>query len=973
LSPRREQATLHLADPGLTIDLAAAEPEVISPVSIAWDADGFLYVAEMIDYPVERPSGRIKRLEDRDGDGIYERSTVFADGLPFPNGVLPCFGGILVTAAPNIWFLKDANGDGKADERRVVLTGFGEGNTQLRVNGLFWGLDNWIYAANGRSDGAVRTPDTPPEKAVSIRRRDVRFRFRPDRKEVLIEAVAGFSQFGLAHDDWGNRFPSWNTIPLRHVVLEQAALDRNPYLAETASVAPILDESDEGRVYPISPVQTRFNRESVDYFNASCGPAVFRGDQLSSSYRGNAFVCEPLTNLVHRRMLEPAGPTFAARRAERNQEFLASTDTAFRPVNLTTGPDGCLYVVDMYRELVEHPDFVPPELRSAVDFRRWHDRGRIWRIRTKTAPAPRQAPERRPQLSQASSRDLVPLLDHPVGWWRDTAQRLLVERGDRGPVPLLEEIARTAKNPLSRLHALWTLAGLGDVDAEVLQQGAKDSDAHLREHALRVAAESKASSKTFPAPELIALAGDASIRVRLQVALLLGDRGREDQRAIEALRQLASRDTDDPWMRLAILSGLGQTALPFLKEWLSSKPALLETPSPSEARLLADAAAILGVRRRDDEILSLLALLSEEGDSKAEHPTRLIGRLALLEGLGGGLERSGSPLHAWLVRAATHLRFDDRFIAPLWPAAQALALSNQPVELRRLGLEALVRGQPNLAGAVIPRLLQPDQPALLRSAAARAVGNRRDTGLAAQVVDSWNGLSLATRRELLGALSSSPVLAVVLVQAIEQKKIAPAELDPANRDMLLRLPDPAVRKRSHAILALSEPADRSTVVVRFQAALQLTGDAGRGAAVFAKNCQTCHRLQGKGHLVGPDLSGIAGRPPSVLLSDILDPNRDVAPDFIALSVATENGQVSSGVLVEETGSTLKLRKAEGIEETILRSQVAEVRSSGRSLMPEGVEQTLSLQDMANLLAFLRSGGLDRTGHSRISGAGRQDP
>ncbi len=785
----------------------------------------------------------------------------------------------------------------------------------------------------------------------------MRFRFRPDRKDVSIEAVAGFSQFGLAHDDWGNRFPSWNTIPLRHVVLEQAALDRNPYLAETATVAPILDDGDGGRVYPISPVQTRFNRESVDYFNASCGPAVFRGDQLGSSYRGNAFVCEPLTNLVHRRVLLPAGPTFAARRAERNQEFLASTDTAFRPVNLTTGPDGCLYVVDMYRELVEHPDFVPAELRSAVDFRRWHNRGRIWRIRTKTTPATRQAPERRPQLSQASSRDLVPLLDHPVGWWRDTAQRLLVERGDRSVEPLLEDVARTAQNPLSRLHALWTLAGLGAVDVQVVQRVARDPDARLREHALCVAAESKTSSKTFPLPDLIALAGDASIRVRLRVALLLGDR--DDRRAIETLCQLAGRDADDPWMRLAILSGLGQTALPFLKEWLSSKPTLLDAPSPSEARLLADAAAILGVRRRDDELLSLLALLCEGGDPKAAHSTHLIGRLALLEGLGGGLERSGPPLHAWLARPAKRLGFDVKQLDPLWPAAQALALAGQPVELRRLGLETLICGEPKLAAAVIPRLLQPDQPALLQSAAARAVGNSRDTGLAARVVDSWNGLPLATRRELVGALASSPALAVVLIQALEQKKIAPAELDPANRDILLRLPDPSTRNRALAVLARSEPPDRSSVVVRYQAALRLTGDAGRGAVLFAKNCQTCHQFQGQGQRVGPDLSGIAGRPPSVLLSDILDPNRDVAPDFIALSVATENGQVSSGLLVEETGSSLKLRKAEGVEETILRSQVAEVRSSGRSLMPEGVEQTLSVQDMADLLTFLRSGPMNR--------------
>ena len=325
--PREELATFVLADPALTIELVAAEPEVASPVAIAWDEEGRMYVAEMLDYPTEATAGRIRRLEDRDGDGRYEHATIFADGLPFPNGVLPCYGGVLVTAAPNIWFLRDRDGDGRADERRVILTGFGEGNTQLRVNGLTWGLDNKIYVANGRSDGAVREPTDPLDQAVSIRRRDLRFSFIPafgsddhTPRVFDVEAVAGFSQFGLPHDDWGDRFPSWNTIPIRHVALEQQALDRNSYLAESSTVAEILDMADGGRIYPISPPQPRFNRESVAFFNASCGPLIERGGLLPAAYHGNVFVCEPLSNLVHRRVLESSGVTFIARRVEQGRD-----------------------------------------------------------------------------------------------------------------------------------------------------------------------------------------------------------------------------------------------------------------------------------------------------------------------------------------------------------------------------------------------------------------------------------------------------------------------------------------------------------------------------------------------------------------------------------------------------------------------------------------------------------------------------
>ena len=213
LTPEQERASFQLADPSLVIELVAAEPEVLSPVAIAWDAAGHMFVAEMIDYPIGPASGQIRRLEDRDHDGRYETATVFASQLAFPNGVLPWNGGVIVTAAPDLLFLKDTDGDGRADERRVLLTGFGEGNQQLRVNGLLWGLDGWIYGANGRSDGEMRRPGET--RSTSLRGHD--FRFRPGTGEY--EAVAGRSQFGLARDDWGNRFLSWNTIPIRQDVL----------------------------------------------------------------------------------------------------------------------------------------------------------------------------------------------------------------------------------------------------------------------------------------------------------------------------------------------------------------------------------------------------------------------------------------------------------------------------------------------------------------------------------------------------------------------------------------------------------------------------------------------------------------------------------------------------------------------------------------------------------------------------------
>ncbi len=952
-SPSDELAALVLADPELMLELVAAEPDVKSPVAIAWDEDGRLYVAEMTDYPVAPASGRIRRLEDRDGDGRYERATIFADQLPFPNGVLPCFGGVLVTAAPHIWFFRDRDGDGRAEEKRIVLTGFGEGNTQLRVNGPTIGLDNMVYVANGRSDGDIRVPDDVSARAVSIRRRDLRFRLTGKRSgpvASMLEAVAGFSQFGLPHDDWGNRFPSWNTIPIRHVVFEQQALDRNPYLAETSCVASILDLADGGRLHGISPAQARFNRESVAFFNASCGPTIERGGLLPAAYRGNAFVCEPLSNLVHRRVLEPDKATFVARRVEKGKEFLASSDPAFRPVNLTTGPDGALYVVDMYRELVEHPQFVPEAARDATDFRRWYDRGRIWRIRPRSHGG---GSRRNLNLSRAETRELVELLGHPNGWWRSTAQRLLDERQDQGAVPLLIAALHDQSNPLATVHALWTLAALNGLNAGLLNELVDRRDPALREHALRVAAtlEARAANQPIATAKLNKLAEDSSARVRLHAAIALGERCVAEPGALDALAKIAVKDADDPFIRLAILSGLREKRLAFI-------PLCDRIPSGSgRDQLLAQAAAIVGVRRRPAELSALLGqVASSVGHGSAGPGADIsIDALTLLSGLAEGLERSGPPLHAIGQTASPEVKSQWEKLAAIWPAASALAVSNQPVPERLVAFEVLSRGRPDLVAAIVAPLFAPAQPREIQAAATRAVVRTGDPALAAKVLEGWSDLAVATRRDLLSAMASSRVLAGPLIDCLEQGRIRPSELDAASWEALGRLADPPSKQRASTLLARFAPAPRSDVIARYRPALGLAGDDGRGAAVFAKNCQTCHERQGQGHRVGPDLSGVAGRAPEALLTDILDPNREVAPDYVALTLATRQGIVTSGLLADETGTTIKLRRAEGIEETILRSEIDELRSTGRSLMPEGLEQTINPQEMADLIAFLRQG------------------
>jgi len=329
----------------------------------------------------------------------------------------------------------------------------------------------------------------------------------------------------------------------------------------------------------------------------------------------------------------------------------------------------------------------------------------------------------------------------------------------------------------------------------------------------------------------------------------------------------------------------------------------------------------------------------------------------MLAGLAEGLERSGPPLHAVIATPTSELKLPLDRLEKLWTAARALAVSNQPVAERLVALDVVARGRPDLAEEIVPELLAVNQPLAIQAAAARAVARAGRPSLGAKALDRWNDLALGTRRELLAALAGSPLLAESVIQALERQTIAPSELDAATREALNRLSNPTLRSRASAILARFAPPQRSAALASYQDALKLGGDGHRGAALFDKHCQTCHQHQGRGHKVGPDLSGIAGRAPEALLVDILDPNREVAPDYVTLTVATRRGQLLSGLLAEESATTLKLRRADAIEETLLRSEIDEIRSTAQSLMPEGLEQYLNLQDMADLIAFLRQGGL----------------
>ncbi|MDZ4289850.1 MAG: PVC-type heme-binding CxxCH protein, partial [Prosthecobacter sp.] len=482
-APRDTAKSFHVLD-GFAMQVIASEPQVTSPVAMTYDEDGRAYVCEMNDYPytdkehhkpaqenpTDKPLGSVRLLEDTNGDGVFDKSSLFAEGLSWPTGACCWKGGVFVTATPDLWYLKDSDGDGKADIRQKVFTGFKKLNVQAVMNNPIWGADHRIYVAGGSNGATITRPDVPDFKPITIKRND--FSFDPTTLEVRIES--GGARFGNAFDDWGDRFLCNIRNPCQHVVLPYRFLTSNPYL----TLNPLNDCAEAGDqlpVYRTSPIEPwrefRAKRWSAEgshmprselvgagVVTSSAGIAVYRGDAYPAEYRDFAFVADVAGNLFYRMKLVPDGITFKAVQVDGQKNFCTGDDVWFRPVNFVNAPDGCLHVCDMYREVIEHPWSIPDDIHASLDLLRGRDKGRLYRL----APSGFQS-RPTPKLSGAATAELVALLDHPNAWHRDTAHRLLFERQDKNAVPPLRQMVKAGKTPQGRAQALWALEGLGDL------------------------------------------------------------------------------------------------------------------------------------------------------------------------------------------------------------------------------------------------------------------------------------------------------------------------------------------------------------------------------------------------------------------------------------------------------------------------------------------------------------------------------
>jgi putative membrane-bound dehydrogenase-like protein len=959
VAPAKTLSTFHL-EHGFRLELVAAEPLVASPVDACFDENGRMYVAEMRDYPFsweptklnprgggKKDAGVIRLLEDTNGDGKFDKSTVFADKLTWPTSVCCYDGGIFVLAPPHLWYLKDTNGDGVADVRKIVLSGFNRDNVQAITNSLKWSLDNRIVFAAGRNGGNLLHDG---KKVFSIRGQDISF----NPATLEISAITGGEQFGLSFDDWGNRFVCNNSNHIEQVVLEDRYVRRNPYIAVSDTIRSIAKEGPAASVFRRSPpepwrvVRTRrrvsdpavlrtlphTEQFAIGYFTSAAGVTIYRGDAYPAEFRGNAFIGDVGGNLVHRKTLSRNGPLFTAVRADDNTEFIASTDNWFRPVNFVNAPDGTLYIIDMYRETIEHPFSIPDDIKAHLDLQTG-DRGRVYRL---ASPGfQRHTP---PRLGEQWGPELVRFLGSKNVWRRETAQRLLVERKATMVAPELENLVKHSSAPLGRLHALYTLQGLDRLSDELLALAISDADPRVRAHAIRLS-EPRLKSSAQLLNAAARKTDDEDGLVRFQLALSLGDAPAEE--TVAPLARLARQIQGDELLRTALLTSVAHNADQLARHLLADERFLHEAAATG---FLAELASIVGTQADSAKAIDLLqaVFLAKSPELQA----------ALLQGFAQGLGRRGSSLANFLDKHGNEAGLGQS-AAAVFKRATAIAADQTRGQSDRITALRLLAFAPYAEVApVLTALLSPQTSPELQAAAIAALANQDNAGVGRQLLAGWKSFGPAIRRDVIDAVLHRPARLGDLFHAIEAREIARGEIERDVKQLLMNHPNTAIRNRARALFAGDVSGDRGKIVAVYRPALAQPGRVERGRDVYERRCATCHRFGNAGHAVGPDIVSVQNKSPADLLIAILDPSREAQPNFIAYNVVTAQGAVYSGIIAAESAAGVTLRRAEGKEDKILRNQIEEIVSTGKSLMPEGLEKDISPDQMADLIAFIKS-------------------
>jgi len=928
--------------PGFRIELVAAEPLVESPVALAFDEKGRLFVAEMRDNPdhhAERPLvGRIRVLDDTNGSGVYNSSTIYADDLAWPSAVACYGGGVFVAVTPDIIYLKDKQANGVADVNQVVFSGFGSGantneiqtgtsDARPLLNSFQWALDNRIHGVTAGLGGIVTALGSPGAAPISLK--DAVFCFDPRTRAMY--ADTGTGQSGLTFDNGGRRFVCDFTRPLKQSMYDLRYFARNPFfprppeMIDVASPAtPIFrfagmgpPRAADGRrpssVLAAGPPTGR-DMLAAGWLAAARGAVIYRGGAFPPAYLENAFIPDPEAHIIHRAILRENGLEVVAERApdESKTEFLVSRDPAFRPVQIINGPGGALYVADQ---------------REGAG-------GRIYRI----VPA-NFRPGWLPQPAKAATYQLVATLAHPNAWHRETVARLLYERQDKAAPPLLASMLNRSRLPLARLQALQTLAGLGALKEEHVITALADEDARVREHAVLLAEKLASNGAVSDAlwEQLRSAAADPDVRVRFQLAFTLGEIRRPEKDQI--LSEMLERDLDNPWMQAAVQSSVGAGAADVFVR-LATEARFRRNPAGLDA--LRQFAEMIGVMAQTDPVKQVVNFI----DRTPLEPEAAFG---LIYAFGDGLHRAGSSLD---------LADPDARLQRFYAQA-ALALINNtllyPRDIEVIRLLSVSPYKMSDGSDWLTASPGSTQPQGLQAAAIAGLRYSDDPRLGTNLLARWPSLSSTLRSQAVSTLLARSTRVGLVLAALEDGRIRSNEVSSTDANLLRTYSDAMLTERAIRLLGPLNP-HRPEVAARFGAALGLTGDAAHGREIFVSRCSSCHRLGGEGQALGPNLAGAKIKGRKSILESILEPSAEVRPGYETDVLKTKAGEIVIGLANEGNLTTVTVRQPEGNQAVWPRDNIESSQPQTWSLMPDGLEDGLTEQDMADLLDFVMTTG-----------------
>ena len=956
-SKKAEEAlsTFKLA-PGFKIELVASEPMVNDPVDMMIDESGKLYVVEMMGVPFNKSGvGKVVVLSDTNSDGRMDKSVVFADSLVLPSGIMRWKKGVIVTDPPNVYYLEDKNGDDVADSRTIMLTGFDTTNLEANVNNPEYGLDNWIYLADvpvnkgGEIHFAGDSNDTGLKEST--------LRFRPDTREI--ENTSGKTQFGHTFDSWGNYMMVNNSNHIYQEMIAERYLRRNPNLIVPGATQTL---GKHAEVFSITKNPEYQMLTDVGVFTSACGLNVYQGGAFPNEYNNNiSFVAEPASNVLHADRLQDTGATFNANRLFERKEFLASTDPYSRPVNTYVGPDGALYVVDFYRQVIEGPEFMSEEVLKKVDLYNGTGLGRIYRISASGAPAADWTNGL--HLGEASDEELVGKLNDKNIWWRLNAQRLLVDRKSEQSIAALIKMAGNHNAVMGRLHALWTLEGISKLTPDIIIKALKDPLPGIRVNAIKLA-ELHLSKDPRLVSALLAMRNDTVAKVRFQLLCTLGFVNTAE--ADDAREALLFRDINDKWVQIAALSAGSSQSLPLLNAMIARFDSSVEahaslvqllgsiigkSQEPTIIRQLLHKGISESSNSRNGWQSPLLEGISEGLDNRKPLPSELGGERPLL--IRASLENGSASIR----KSAMHLLeviglANGSETAAAMLKAKKIAGDRQLKQEQRSGaIDFLALRDPSAFSTFLKSLVQPQSPILVQLAAIRALSAVPGEEISKYLLQQWTTLTPGLRNEAVNLMMVNPKRVKLLLDEVESGEINRGSI---SWPQSVRLRSGGEYMERARVLLTENDVKRKDVIDQYKDALQIKASSAKGMTVYQVNCAICHQIAGKsGRAFGPDLGTVHAWSPSDILTNILDPNKSIAHNYDMWLVKLNNGKTAQGIISTETPTAITLSSTEGETTNIARQDISTLTALGMSAMPIDFEKKINKQQMADLLAFLR--------------------